>query len=277
MALVDFILNLAGLLLWLSWRAAKFDPLARAKASTLAGTLKTARGPRSARGLLLAAVAALLLVRALFYWQVGPALDWTPVLDLTVTALPFRSDYFSRVLLFSVLSFGRALGLAYLWMVLLAILKRGAADTDPLQKLARVALGRLVRWPWPLLLLLAWVLGVGVWMALQPLLARLGIGPRTAVRAQVFQQGLLVTAREFLTLRYLIAASLVAHLLHSYVYFGSYPAWDSVNDAGRVLLRPLRWLPLRLGRVDFAPVVGIALVFLLSEMALRYLPRLSPH
>ncbi len=277
MALVDFILNLAGLLLWLSWRAAKFDPLAQAKASTLAGTLKITGRSRSRGWVLLAAVAGLLVVRAIFYWQVGPALDWTPTLDLTVTALPFRSDYFVRVLLFSVLSFGRALGVVCLWMVFLAILKRGATDTDPLRKLTRVALGRLARWPWPLLLLLALALGTGVWMTLQPLLARLGIGPRTAASAQVFQQGLLVTAREFLTLRYLFAVFLVAHLLHSYVYFGSYAAWDSINDAGRTLLRPLRWLPLRLGRVDFAPVVGIALVFLLSEMALRYLPKLNPR
>ena len=276
MALVDFILNLAGLLLWLSWRAARFDPLAHATASTLAGTLQKARAPRAQRGILLAAVAALLLVRALFYWQVGPALDWTPTLDFTVTALPFRSDYFSRVLLFSALSFGRAWAVCGLCLMVLAMLRRGATEADPFQKLARLGLGRLARWPWPLLLLLVLVAGVGLWMALHPLLARLGIGPRVTGNAPLFQQGLLVTAREILTLRFLIAAFLLAHLLNSYVYLGCHPLWESVNRTGCALLRPLRWLPLRVGRVDFAPVVGIALVFLLSEMALRWLPKLNP-
>jgi uncharacterized protein YggT (Ycf19 family) len=36
-----------------------------------------------------------------------------------------------------------------------------------------------------------------------------------------------------------------------------------------MLLQPLRRVPLRAGRVDFAPVVGIALVFLLAGLAER--------
>ena len=40
MTLIDFILNLAALLLWFNWRAARIDPLATATPSTLAGTLR---------------------------------------------------------------------------------------------------------------------------------------------------------------------------------------------------------------------------------------------
>ena len=38
---------------------------------------------------------------------------------------------------------------------------------------------------------------------------------------------------------------------------------------GGNLLLPLRWLPLRMGKVDLAPVVGIAAVFFAGELAAR--------
>ena len=39
---VDFILNIAGLLLWLNWRAGKGDPLGKRTPATLVGTLRRA-------------------------------------------------------------------------------------------------------------------------------------------------------------------------------------------------------------------------------------------
>ena len=61
MGFVDFILNLAGLLLWINWRAAMFDPLGKRTPATLIGTLRraapanfaalaSARGHRRAAG-----------------------------------------------------------------------------------------------------------------------------------------------------------------------------------------------------------------------------------
>jgi hypothetical protein len=49
MALIDFILNVAALLLWLSWRAIRLDPFIRATPATLAGTLRRAEPPHSPR------------------------------------------------------------------------------------------------------------------------------------------------------------------------------------------------------------------------------------
>ena len=65
MGLIDFILNLAGMLLWLNWRSIRFDPLARTTPATLAGTLRRAEPPRMKRWHFLAALAALLLLRGL--------------------------------------------------------------------------------------------------------------------------------------------------------------------------------------------------------------------
>jgi hypothetical protein len=73
MGLIDFILNLAGLLLWLNWRSIRFDPLGKRTPATLVGTLRRAEPSRLRRWHLLAVLGGLLLLRALFYWQIGSA------------------------------------------------------------------------------------------------------------------------------------------------------------------------------------------------------------
>ena len=71
MSLIDFILNVAGLLLWLNWRSVFADPFATATPSTLSGTLRRAQPRQVQRWHFPAAMAALLLVRAFFYQQIG--------------------------------------------------------------------------------------------------------------------------------------------------------------------------------------------------------------
>ena len=64
MSLIDFILNLAGLLLWLNWRTLPFDPLSKTTPATLVGTLRRAAPTRVKRWHFLAALGALLVLRA---------------------------------------------------------------------------------------------------------------------------------------------------------------------------------------------------------------------
>src|SRR5947207_3128845 len=99
MSLIDFILNLAGLLLWLNWCSIRFDPLLSRSPASLTGTLRRAEPHRLRRWHFLLALAALLLFRALIYWQIGSAVAWTPSLPLGAVALCFRSDFFGRALL----------------------------------------------------------------------------------------------------------------------------------------------------------------------------------
>jgi uncharacterized protein YggT (Ycf19 family) len=42
-----------------------------------------------------------------------------------------------------------------------------------------------------------------------------------------------------------------------------------VDATAQTLLKPLETIPLRAGKADFAPVVGIAIVFLFAELAGR--------
>jgi uncharacterized protein YggT (Ycf19 family) len=106
-----------------------------------------------------------------------------------------------------------------------------------------------------------------LWWLASWLLAWLGIIPAPVSPARQIAGALVVALGSFLIWKFLIAALLVLHLLNSYVYFGNNPFWNYVNAVAKQLLRPLEKVPLRAGRVDFAPVVGIALVFLLAELA----------
>ena len=145
MGIIDFILNLAGLLLWLNWRSLRFDPLGKRTPATLIGTLRRAEPQRLRHWHLLAAIGGLLLLRAVFYWQIGSVSKpvWAGTLDLGIIAPSFLSNSFGRMCLFSVFSFGLMLAVFYLWLLLLSIL----AGPEPIHGLVRMQLGAMDRWP----------------------------------------------------------------------------------------------------------------------------------
>src|SRR5579862_6025327 len=131
MGTIDFLLNVAGLLLWLSWRSMRFDPLVRSAPVTLLGTLKRAE-PRRIKGWQLAlALLSLVVLRAVLYQLVGAPADWTPKLNLEMVVLAFRSDLFYAALLFSCLSLARAFVVLYFWMLVLAMINRSNTEPDP--------------------------------------------------------------------------------------------------------------------------------------------------
>ena len=268
MGLIDFILNLAGLLLWLNWRAAKADPLGRPVPATLIGTLRRAEPANASRWHLPAVLGGLLLLRALFYWQIGSALKpvWAGTLDLGVIAPSFVSSSFWRILLFSIFSFARMFGIFYLWLVLLSILD----GPMPTHRLVKMQLGKVDGWPrWIKFLLplavIALVWGLASWPFAW-------LHPKPAMSAaHRIEESLVIALGSYLVWKFLIAALLTLHLLNSYIYFGKNPFWNYVNATAKKLLRPLEKIPLRTGRADFTPVVGIALVFLLAELAGRAL------
>jgi uncharacterized protein YggT (Ycf19 family) len=270
MGLIDFILNLAGVLLWFSWRSMGMDPMTRTTPATLVGTLRRAE-PRRLKGWqFLVGLAALLLLRGVLYRQVGPAADWTPKLDLFFVVLAFPGDIFRSALLYSVLSFTRILVVCYFWGLALVIINRGAAETDALQKMLRLQFGPVARWPRLLQALLPLVVIAGLWMALHPLLTHFGIISHVHSQAHLAEQGVLIGIALYFTLQFLLPVFLLLHLVTSYVYLGSSLVWDFVGATARNLLAPLRWLPLRFGRLDFAPLAGVLLILLL----LHWLPNL---
>jgi uncharacterized protein YggT (Ycf19 family) len=264
---IDLILNLTALLLWVSWRSVRLSQITKPALLSLAGTVRPA-SPRRFKGWeLLLVLAALLLLRAWIYYQVGAAVDWVPKLDLGMVVLPFRSDRFWLVLLFSVLSFTRDWFLFYFSLVVLALLNRRASDVDPVQKLIRLHLGRLARWPGPVQIALLPVLIVLLWTALAPVLNHLEITSRARAEVILVEQGAMVSLALFFSLKYLLPALLLVYFLTSYVYLGSNPVWDFIAACARTLLAPLRPLPLHVGRLDLAPLTGVVVVLVLLQVA----------
>jgi len=273
MGLIDFILNLAGLLLWLNWRASKADPLGKSKPATLIGTLRRAEPANASRWHLAAVLGGLLLLRALFYWQIGSAVAWAGKLDLGVTVLSFSSTLSGpmlsllRMVVFSLFSFALTLGIFYFWLLLLSIL----GGPMPTHRLVKIQLGRIDAWPRWVKLLLPLAVVALVWGLASWPLAWLHTIPQPASMARRLAESLIIAVGSYLVWKFLIAALLTLHLLNSYIYFGKNPFWNYVNETAKKLLRPLEKIPLRTGKADFAPVAGIALVFLLAGLAGRAL------
>jgi len=275
MSVIDFILNIAGLLLWLSWRSLHFDPLARTLPATLVGTLKPAHLKRWRGWQFLGGLVLLLVARALLYWQVGSPSEWTPRLNFGVVILAFRGDRFAPALLFSVLSFARMFCVFYSWLLALHLIDRGLAEKDTILKLIELHLGRVGRWPRFVLVLLPLVVIIGAWAALHPLMVRMDVVTPAVGFSQILIQSILLAVALLLTLKFILPLVLFLHLLASYVYLGSSPVWDFVANTSHCLLKPLRWIPLRTAKLDFAPLLGIILLFLLLHALPQFLVTLA--
>jgi len=273
MTLLNFILNLAGLLLWVNWRAMGFKDQV-AYRSTLVHTLRSAAPRRPGRWRYLAGLALLLVIRGWLYRQIGSGLNWVPHLDLHVVAVPFRSDLPWRMTLFSFLSFFLTLAVFYLWLLLLSVANRREPDTQPVHRLVRLNLGFLERLPSLLTLILVPIAAAGIWLALHPLLVSLRMLPGGVSLSLIAEQGFVFGLAGLLVWKFLIIGLLLFHLLNSYVYLGRSPILDFAGLTARNLLKPLAWLPLRVGKMDFAPTLGILFVWVAGEFAGRGLAEL---
>jgi hypothetical protein len=269
---VDFLLNLAGLLLWIEWRAIRFVPLVMA--GSISGVLKQAETKRARRWLYLGALLVLLAVRCGFYWRVGAQLDWVPSLDLGTINLPFNSVSLGRMALYSALSYGVVLAVFHLGLLLLSLVNRSVPDTDPWQRMVRQNLGWIDAWPAALKLALPVLVVGSCWWLASPALVRHGMTAAPGSVAHLAQQSALVGLGAFLAWKYLIAGVLFLGVLNTYLFLGTWSVWAYVQTTSHNLLRPLHWLPLRLGRIDFGPVLGLALAWMAFTYAEIGLSRL---
>ncbi len=263
MGIVDLILNLAGLLLWLNWRSIRFDPMAKRTPATLMGTLRPAAPKKLRRWHLLVFLAALLFLRAIIYRWVAPF--WVGILDGGVVAPSFRSDWFPGMVTFSFLSFGLTLGVFYVVLLFLSLWP----GTEPIQSLVKIPLGRVDAWPRWAKILLPLFATAAVWWLTSWLLGWLGINLKHISMAQRFEESILIGLGSYLVWKFPAGAILALYLLNSYIYFGGHPFWKYVNATAQKLLAPLKQIPLRVGKVDFAPLLAIGLVFLAAELAAR--------
>jgi uncharacterized protein YggT (Ycf19 family) len=251
-----------------------FDPFNQRTPATLAGTLRRAAPSRFRRWHLLAAIGALLFLRALFYWQIGSTAHWTGKTDFGIIALFFPADSFGRMLLFSFLSFCLTLGIFYLWLLLLSIASGRDEKSRSIRALIRIQLGRLDDWPRRAKIILPFAATALFWWLASWLLVWNQVIPQFVSSAHRIEEACVIALGSYLAWKFIIVAIFALHLLNTYIYFGKNPLWNYVNAAAQTLLKPLKKIPLRAGRVDFAPVVGMALIFLISQIVASGLAKL---
>ncbi len=272
MGLIDAILNLACLLLWLNWSSVHLAAQRRPSPVSLAATLRKAEPRGGGRWGSLAAVIGVLLFRSMFYWNVGSASNWTPSLELGVISLPFRSDYPGRMLLFSVLSFALVLGGLYAWLLLLSVINHRAPNGHPFQRLVREQLGWIEHWHPLLRLALPILLTTLAWGFGSPALVRMGIVPQPESTAHGWQQAAVLGMTSISVWKLPLLAICLLYAINSHVYLGKSQFWDYINLTGANLLAPLRKWPLRVGKVDLAPVLAVGIILLAAHWAGTGLP-----
>lgn len=266
MFLIDIILNFAGLLLWLKWRDETTRRGVIAPVISLASALKQT-GSRYPHPFYLLALLLLLVLRSLFYWQLGSSLGWNPKIHFAFLALPFRSDYFGRIFFYSFLSFGSVLTIFYLSLLFFSIVNHHSNKTDLAQKWIQAQLGTWERWPFLFKLLLPWMAGLVLWCLLGKILVWMGIQPPPKSFVHLVEQGVVLGLGVYLAWKYLIVGILLLYLLNSYVYLGNLPFWAFISNTAHQLLKWISWVPLRIGKIDFAPVITTIIVILIADFA----------
>jgi hypothetical protein len=260
MDLIHFILNAAAMLIWLSWRSHRFIPTNDFRGGTLLSTLKKTERGQFNQKTLITSLVLLLGIRAIFYWMIGSAVKWAPRMDLVVISIPFRSDYFDRMVLFSILSFAAWLGIFFCWLIFLQLVNHRAGDANPWQAIVRRHLGWISLLPAGVRLITPAVVTFLIWLVLSYYFTYLHILPEPRTWQHWMGQGVVLAITVHLLCSPLILAILFLHVLNSYVYLGNYAFLAYVNGTAQNILRVVRWAPLRYGKVDFAPFVMAALV-----------------
>lgn len=273
MGILDLILNLAGLLLWMTWRSLAVARGVAAPGISLLATLHRTDRVSRGRWIYVVSLGVLLTGRAVVYWLLGSRTGWTPTLEWGGVTLFFRSDFPERMFLYSFLSFGVVLGWYYLAMLMLECLNHSYPDHEPTHRLVRAQLGRLARLPRGVLAILPFGLGTVVAAALIPCWAALGIMPRSVSGEHLLQQAVLLGAGAYLPWCVTAAVMLAVHLVHSHVYLGNQAFWTYLSVTSQRLLLPLVWAPAQIGQFDFRPFLGMAVALAIAEFGSRGLTR----
>jgi uncharacterized protein YggT (Ycf19 family) len=178
---------------------------------------------------------------------------------------------------FSWASFTHMLVLFYLWLLFLSLCLPRGGEADVCSQFVRIQLGKVHQWRKVWKILLPFAAAVVLWLLPGTLLVTMKLVPPAQSWLHRLEQGVVLGLGTYLVWKYVIGAVLGLHLLNTYLYLGAHPFWKFITLIGQRLLAPLRRLPLLVGKVDFAPVVMIALVFVFAEFAENGIHRQLPE
>ena len=272
---LDWMTDLVGLMLWLSWRGFGSQPASSRPALTLVSNLRPADGARS-RGMPLAlpGLGVLLLSRAALHHTLSPHFAEAVPWSMGAVTVVFRSDLWFRMLGHSLLSWLGMVLKAYVLFAFLVRLRRPEADTDPITQSLRAELGSVARWPWGLALV-PFLAGLGVlWLLASPALVSAGLVPARASMAHALQQAVVVALGGLGFLKWPLVLLCLMRFLLDHVYLGAMPVWEYLHTTGGRLSAGLERLPLRWGRIDLAPLAAAGLCWTAGHLIQGGAPRL---
>lgn len=263
MNLIDWILNLAGLFLWIDWRTGRAAQRP-AKVISLASALRETGRRRSKGWSSLAGLVGLLLLRPFVYRSLGSSLEWTPVMDVLALSLPFRSDLIDRMFVYSTLSFCLTLGSFYSILLFLSAPPSKAPESEVLRRFLRAQLSFLDKLPWFAKMLLPFA-GVALfWSGLVPALTRFGIMPAVPRPSILWAQAGIIALASVILWSWFFVILFLLQCVNTYVYLGAHPFWTFVSEVSAGFLKPLSFL--RWGKFDASPFAAIILLVAAAEL-----------
>ena len=275
MSWVVYILDLAGLLLWLSFRRVGADPTR--PAGTLLGNLRPAAPVPHRSWTSLGALLLMLVLRPLLLVLLATLLDATPTWTPGPTVIAFRADDWLRLYFFSTLSFVWTALVGYGVLLIFCALSRDVPELSSFSAFAVAMAGPVGRFPVLLILLLPAVAGALVWLGVGHLLEWQHLVPPTRAGWPLAVQSMIMGVAVWLPIRWIVMCVLLLRFVHNYVYLGEHSVWTLVQTIGRRLQYPLSWIPARLGRMDLVPLLACGLYWFLGELANRGLAWAFPQ
>jgi hypothetical protein len=265
MSFVNFLLDLAAVVLWLSFRGVGGAP--SRPAGTLLGNLRPVEPEQKRSWYALLGLAAILLLRPLFLSPIAGSVDATPSWSPGPVVLVFRSDSWMRLYLYSGVTFFWTWLIFFAHAVLLGVCIRGLSELKGLQDLVVSMVGPIGRWPWYVSLPIPMLLGAVGWFGMSRLFFELGVMPQSKADWHIALQCLSIGLSVWIPCRWVIAGVLLYRMLYGYVYLGEHPVWGFLDVVGRRLQTPISWIPLRLGQMDFGALLAAAIFWGGGEFA----------
>ncbi len=264
MSWVVYILDLAGLLLWLSFRRVGADPTR--PAGTLLGNLRPAAPVPHRSWASLLTLVLMLLLRPLLLVLLATVLDSTPTWTPGPTVIAFRADDWLRLYFFSTLSFAWTALVGYAVLLAFCAFSRDVPELTSFAEFAMTLAGPLGRFPLVFLFLFPVAAGAVIWLGVGPVLQWQHLLPPTRAGVSLAFQSLFMGVAVWLPLRWVVVSVLLLRFIHNYVYLGEHSVWMLVQTVGRRLQYPLAWIPARLGRMDLVPLLAAALYWFMGEV-----------
>jgi hypothetical protein len=229
---------------------------------SISGALKSTDPRPGSEWTSLASLLTLLILRAVFYWNLGPPLKWTATINLVPVSLPMRSDLFPLMLIYSFASFGLVVGLYIAWLLLLSAVNSGAPLDNVIHKFVRMQLGFLDKRSRGFKLALPMIAGAIAWACAVPVLQHYGIIPPPHSKLHLIEQSFVVGLSAILGFRGILFAVLAAQIVNNYLFLGNHPLWAYVEMTASKLRGPLQEFRSRL--FDAGSFLLLSLVIVLS-------------